>query len=94
MLVNERMKQPYWAFLYSQFLKQTDTAKMKAGLEQLESAMFERLRELADMPESYSHKERRAIEAAGQKLLEIKTTRLGFRPVPGKLRPHAYSDLR
>lgn len=81
MLVSERIQQPYWAFLYSQFLKQTDTAKMKACLNQLEFAICEKLQELTGMPESYSHKERLAIEAAREKLLEIKATRLGFPPV-------------
>ena len=81
MLVNERMQQPYWSFLYGQFLKQTDMAKMSTRLEQLESAIFERRQELDGMPESYSHRERLAIEAACKKLVEIKPNKLGFQPV-------------
>jgi hypothetical protein len=78
MLVSERIQQPYWAFLYSQFLKQTDTAEMRTCLEQLESAIFERRQELDVLPKSYSHTERLALKAACQKLLEIKTNKLGF----------------
>ena len=87
MLVNERIQQPYWAFLYSQFLKQTDTANMKGCLSQLEFAICERRKELTGLPESYSHKERLAIEAAREKLLEIKTTRLGFPSTSARLVP-------
>ena len=75
------MQQPYWSFLYSQFVKQTDPAKMSTHLEQLESAIFARRQELEGMPESYSHSERLALEAAWKKLLEIKTNKLGFPPV-------------
>jgi hypothetical protein len=95
MLVSERIQQPYWAFLYSQFLKQTEPAKMKACLTQLEFAICERLQELTGTPESYSHKERLAIEAARQKLLEIRTNKLGFSTRwPGKVRPCSYSKDR
>ena len=80
MLVSERMQQPYWSFLYDQFLKQTEPAKMRTHLE-LESAIFEQRQELEGMHESYSHTERLALEAAWQKVLEIKTNKLGFPPV-------------
>ena len=79
MLVSERMQQPYWAFLYSQFLKQTDTAKMKARLEQLESAIWERRHELQGVPET--QKELLALQAASKKLLEIKINKLGISPI-------------
>lgn len=81
MLINERIRQPYWSFLYGEFVKQNDPAKMRIRLEQLESAIFERQQELDGMPESYSHTERLAIEAACRKLLEIKTNVLGFPPI-------------
>ena len=54
---------------------------MRTHLEQLESAIFERRQELEGMHESYSHTERLALEAAWQKVLEIKTNKLGFPPV-------------
>ncbi len=79
--MNDRTQQPYWAFLYGDFLTQTDPAKLKALLEPLEAAIVERIRELADVPEV--QKERLALQTATRRLLKIKTTRLDFPPVSG-----------
>jgi hypothetical protein len=71
---------PYWAFLFPDLVIQTEPAKLRARLEPLEAAIYERMQELNNTPNS--DPERRAIDAACNKILEIKTSKLGFSPVP------------
>jgi hypothetical protein len=71
-------ERPYWAFLFDDFINQTEITKLKARLEPLEFAIYERAQELSSMPES---EELRAIHAACKKILEIKTHQLGFPPI-------------
>jgi hypothetical protein len=77
--MNGRTHQPYWVFLYGAFLQQTEPQKLKERLEQLEDAMWERLQELEREPSPYV--ERAAIQAASNKLLGMKTDKLGFPPI-------------
>jgi hypothetical protein len=73
-------EEPYWAFLFADFVMQTEPSKLKARLETLEAAIYERMQELTNTPNT--DPERRAIDAACNKIIEIKTGRLGFPPVP------------
>ena len=68
--------QPYWAFLFQDFISERDPIKLKARLDSLEGAMHDRLQELNGT--SDGHAERAAIQSAAAKLLEIKTEKLGF----------------
>ena len=77
--MNGRTHQPYWVFLYGAFLQQTEPQKSKEHLAQLEDAMWERLQELER--ESSPYVERAAIQAASNKLLGMKTDKLGFPPI-------------
>jgi hypothetical protein len=70
---------PYWLVLYEEFIAQTESTELSARLEPLEIAIFERLRELEGI--AGGHEERLAIKIASDKLLEVKTTRLGFPPI-------------
>jgi hypothetical protein len=79
--MSEQLRQPYWVLLFEDFNSHSDPPKLKARLEALEGAMFERLQELNGTAEG--HQERLALQMAAAKLLEIKTTKLGFPPVPG-----------
>jgi hypothetical protein len=79
--MEHRGKQPNWAVLFNDFISQTDRDKLKARLEPLEVAIYKRSRELANEPEAQA--EQLAIQTASERLLEIKTTKLGFPPVPG-----------
>jgi hypothetical protein len=72
-------EQPYWEFLFHDFVMQTDPAKIKARLDPLEAAIHQRMQELASTPDSDT--ERRAIDAACNKLLEIKTQKIGYPPI-------------
>jgi hypothetical protein len=71
-------KQPYWVFLYNDFVLQTETGKLQARLGPLEEAIFERLDELA---ESNSYAEKIALKKACERILQLKTEKLGFPPV-------------
>jgi hypothetical protein len=77
--MDERIQQPYWAFLFKDFISESDPIKLQARLEPLERAIYERLQQLQDKPEH--HEERSAIQMATEKILEIKTQKLGFPPV-------------
>ena len=69
-------RKPYWAFLYNDFISQTELHKLEARLGPLEVALVKRSRELADSPNS--HNERPGIQIACKKLLEIKIRKLRF----------------
>ena len=78
--MDEPTPQPYWTFLFQEFIAESDPIKLKARLEMLESAIFERMQELKNSPTD-DYEERVAIQMAMGKVLEIKTTKLGFPPV-------------
>jgi hypothetical protein len=78
--MDQRGKRPYWAFLFNDFISQTDRDKLRERLEPLELELYKRSRELAN--ENEAQAERLAIQTACEKLLEIKTQKLGFPPVP------------
>lgn len=61
--MTNRKPQPYWAFLYNDFIRQTELSKMKARLGSLESALSERLQELDGTITEY-HVEKIAIKEA------------------------------
>ena len=73
-------EQPKWIHLYEDFLAETEPAKLRECLAPLEISIVERLQELDGTAEG--HGERLAIKTATDKLLEIKTTKLGFPPLP------------
>lgn len=75
--VTNRTQQPYWAFLYNDFILQTEPAKFQARLGTLEGAIFERLLEL-NASTADSHAERLAIKEAHRKILQVKVEKLGF----------------
>ena len=91
---------PGWIELYEDFVSEIEPTKLKAQLEALETAIFNRLLQLRDTPED--RYEVRAIKMAADKLLEIKTQKLGSPPLPGaggsgtiSSRPtHRKSDVR
>jgi hypothetical protein len=76
--MDERTEQPYWAFLFQDFISDSDPVKLNTRLGPLEGAIFERLQELSVADDG--HEERVAIQMASDKLLEIKTQKLGFPP--------------
>ena len=78
-----RMQQHYWAFLYNDFLLQTEPAKLQARLGPLEGAIFERWQELNGSAAN-SHAERLVINEASRKILQVKVEKLGFPPITGK----------
>jgi hypothetical protein len=61
-------------FLYRDFTSQTESIKLRARLDPLEAAIYERMQELG----SGSHAEKLAIQVACEKNLEIKINKLGF----------------
>lgn len=67
---------PDWQELYESATLETDPQKLTTLVETLESALTNRLRELARQPGHES--ELQEIKAAGQKLLIIKTEKLGW----------------
>jgi hypothetical protein len=67
---------PPWAYLYRNFVSQTDLTRMKECLGPLEDGIAARLQELGDRVDCQY--ERVAIQGAVNKILEIKTARLGF----------------
>jgi hypothetical protein len=75
-----RTRQPYWVFLYNDFVLETDPLKLNARLGSLEGAIVERLQEL-DGSITDSHAERVGIKEACRKLLQVKIEKLGFPPV-------------
>jgi hypothetical protein len=77
--MDEHTEQPYWAFLFQDFVSESDPIKLKARLGPLESAIWERFQQLEGS--SQHHEERVAIQMAKDKLVEIKTQKLGFPPV-------------
>jgi hypothetical protein len=74
-----RLHLPNWDLLYRDFISQSDPNKLRAQLEPLEAAIFQRLTELDNSPSSID--ERCAIRQACDRILEIKTTQLGVPPV-------------
>jgi len=75
-----RTRQPYWVFLYNDFVLEADPLKLNARLGSLEDAIVERLQEL-DGSITDSHAERLAIKEVCRKLLQIKIEKLGFPPL-------------
>ena len=73
-------EQPKWIDLYEDFLAETEPVKLRERLAPLELSFLERLQELDGTADG--HQERLAIKMATDKLLEIKTTKLGFPPLP------------
>ena len=73
-------KQPRWIDLYEDFLAETNAEKLRTCLAPLELSILERLQHLNGTPAA--HEELLAIRMATDKLLEIKTTKLGFPPLP------------
>jgi hypothetical protein len=67
---------PNWDLLYRDFISQSDPNKLRAQLEPLEAAIFQRLTELDNSPSSNA--ERSVIQQACDRILEIKTKQLGF----------------
>ena len=74
-----RTQRPYWAFVYNDFILQTQPTKLQARLGPLEDAILERLRELAGAPDSYA--EKIAIKEACRRIRQVKIEKLGFPPV-------------
>jgi hypothetical protein len=74
--VANHTQQPYWAFLYKDFVSETDPAKLRARLDSLEGATFDRLKELDSSDDS--HTEKVAIQEACRNLLQVKVEKLGF----------------
>jgi hypothetical protein len=71
-----RGAKPEWQRLYEAAILETDTQKLVTLVEAVESALMNRQQELAGQPGRES--ELQEIKAAGQKLLLIKTERLGW----------------
>ena len=71
------MSELSWIDLFEHFLAEPNPTK----LELVETAIVERLQALNGTAEG--HEERLAIKMAADMLLEIKTTKLGFPPLPG-----------
>jgi hypothetical protein len=71
-----RLHRLSWDLLYRDFISQSDPNKVRAQLEALEAAIFERLCELDNSQTSQA--ERAAIRQACDRILEIKTKKLGF----------------
>lgn len=74
----ERTQLPHWALLYRDFVTQTEASKLQEHLQALEDALALRLQELNGGTDRIE--ERIAIQAACDKVLEIKINNLGFRP--------------
>ena len=74
-----RTEQPYWAFLYNDFILQTQPTRLQARLGPLEDAIVERLRHLDGT--ANSHAEKLAIQEAYRRLLQMKIEKLGFPPL-------------
>jgi hypothetical protein len=66
---------PYWVFLYHDFITHEDAAALQPRLASLEEAISH-LQELNGSDDG--HAERLAIKSPIEKLLIIKTTKLGF----------------
>ena len=79
-MTTARTRQPYWVFLYNDFVLETEPIKLHARLGSLEGAIVERLQEL-DGSVTDSHAERLAIKEVCRKLLQIKIEKLGFPPL-------------
>ncbi len=73
------MSQPQWAFLYNDFILQTEATAFRVRLEPLEAAIVERLQHLDGI--ANSHAEKLAIQEACRKLLQVKIDKLGFPPL-------------
>lgn len=67
---------PYWVLLFNDFVAETDPAKLQERLGIVEEAICFRLQALDGTPNGQN--ERIALKMAADKLLEIKTTKLGF----------------
>ena len=72
-------RQPYWVFLYNDFVLQTEAGSLQARLGPVEEAILERLDELAGNMDS--HAEKTALGEACRKILQLKNEKLGFPPV-------------
>jgi hypothetical protein len=67
---------PHWQQLYETVTLETDPQKLTTLVETVESALMNRRQELTGQPGHES--ELQEIKAAGQKLLSIKTEKLGW----------------
>ena len=74
--MTHRSRKHYWAFLFEDFLSQTDPVKLHARLGVVESAITKRMRELDDSTDSDS--ERAALHEAEETVMVIKVNQLGF----------------
>ena len=74
-----RTEQRYWAFLYNDFILQTQPTKLQARLGPLEDSIVERLQHLDGT--ANSHAEKLAIQEACRRLLQMKIEKLGFSPL-------------
>jgi hypothetical protein len=70
------MNYAIWQKLYRDAMRENDTDVLTELVSKAEAAMFDRLQELASNPGG--EEEKRAIQAACDDLLEIKTARLGW----------------
>jgi hypothetical protein len=73
------MKYPAWQGPYREALQETNEHKLVKLVGKVEDAIFQRLQELAVSGDA----EKRAIQAACDDLLRIKTERLGWPSLPG-----------
>jgi hypothetical protein len=71
---------PHWASLYRDFVAQTALLKMQERLKPLEEAIIYRLQEIELDATANRLEERIAIQAACDKLQEIKINILGLSP--------------
>jgi hypothetical protein len=69
-------------FCIKDFVSQTDPVKLRERLDSLESAIFERLKELDRSDDSNTEKV--AIQEACRKLLQVKVEKFGFPSVNDK----------
>ena len=67
---------PLWLQMYMAFTAETDPSKLRMLLVSLETAMWQRLREM-DGSEQYAS-ERLTMDWVSEQVLEIKLTKLGF----------------
>lgn len=72
---------PYWILLFNDFIAETEPQKLRDRLSRVEEAIFLRLQELDS--HATGQNERTALQMAAKRLLQIKTSKLGFPPIPG-----------
>jgi hypothetical protein len=73
------MRQLQWVCLFHEFLTHDEPAKLLALLDPLEMSIIERMQELKHSDNG--HAEKIAIRDAVNKILKIKTEKLGFPPI-------------